>query len=328
MEIIKTENLIKVFRVPKNRKGFINSFKDMLKREWEEVHALKGIDLSINKGEIVGYIGPNGAGKSTTLKIISGVLYPTSGNVVVDGIVPYKNKMENAGKITFLAGQRSILYWDLPVNDTFELMKRVYRIPRDVYKKNLDMFCEILGIGDLLNVPTRMLSLGQRMRADFAAAMLHNPKIVYLDEPTIGLDVVAKDHIRDFIKEINKTRNTTVIITSHDIADIERICNRVIVIDRGELIYSGSINKLKAMYSNKNCILIVKLEDHVDNLQIKGFRVSKNGNVFHVYFDRSKNTASSILYRLLEKKLKVVDFTLNESSLEDTVKYIYNNQGK
>jgi ABC-2 type transport system ATP-binding protein len=324
MEIIRVEDLKKVFQVPKRRQGFLNSFKDLVKREWDYVTALQDINLSIQEGEVVGYIGPNGAGKSTTLKIMSGVLYPTSGSVVVDKIVPYQNKISNAKKITLIAGQRSNLYWDLPIVDTFELMKRIYKIPASTYERNLRMFCDILGIGDLLDTPTRQLSLGQRMRADFVAAMLHDPRIIYLDEPSIGLDVVAKDHIRDFIRQINRERGATIIITSHDIADIERICSRVIVIDHGEIVYSGSIDRLKAIYSNHHCVLNVKLDDHAGCPCIDDLKIEKNGDMICVSFDRAEYTPSAILYKLLERNLKIMDFTLIEPSLEDTVKIIYN----
>lgn len=328
MEIIKVEGLKKVYRVPKRRPGFLNSFKDLIKKEWESVTALKGIDLSINEGEIVGYIGPNGAGKSTTIKIMSGILYPTSGIVVVDGLVPYEKKKENARRITLIAGQRSVLYWDLPVVDTFELMKRIYKIPDDIYKKNLDMFSEILDINQLMDVPTRQLSLGQRMRADFVAAMLHNPRIIYLDEPTIGLDIIAKEHIREFIKHINRERKATIILTSHDIADIERICSRVVVIDHGEIIYSGTINTLKDKYIQANRILRVKLEDKITAFKLDGIRVERNEEAFDIYFNRENYSPTNILDKLLENRLKVVDFTLIEPSLEETVKLIYKSRGK
>ncbi len=325
MEIIKIENLKKTYQIAKRREGFLNNFKDLIKKEWEYKTALKGIDTSIAEGEIVGYIGPNGAGKSTTIKIMSGILYPSSGNVVVDGIVPYENKRVNAKKISLIAGQKSNLYWDLPIIDTFQLMKRIYKISDSLYKHNLDLFCETLDIKPLLNIPTRQLSLGQRMRADFAVSMLHNPKIVYLDEPTIGLDVVAKDRIREFIKSINDSRNTTIIITSHDIVDIEKICDRVIIIDNGELIYSGDIKTLKEQYSNKNCIMHVKFDGNVESLSLENYIIEKDEDGFCIYFDRTINTPSQILYKLLEDGKKIFDFTLTEPSLEDTIKMIYKN---
>ncbi|MEF2965941.1 ATP-binding cassette domain-containing protein [Paenibacillus sp. M1] len=323
MEIIRVQNLSKDYKIAKPRKGAYGVIRDMVKREWEYSTALNNVSFSIDEGEIVGYIGPNGAGKSTTLKIISGVLYPTSGDVRVDGIVPYRNKKENASKIALIAGQRSNLYWDLPVIDSFNLMKTIYKIPKTVYDDNMDKFCDILGIGPLLKMPVRQLSLGQRMRADFAVALLHNPRIVYLDEPTIGLDVVAKDSIRDFIKQVNKERKTTIMLTSHDIADIERVCNKVIVLDKGSIIFSGEISKLKQEYGSKYCVMNVSFEDRHPELYLQGMKITENNGIYSIHFDRSHHSPSSVLSMLLEKGLKIVDFTLTESSLEDTIKEIY-----
>lgn len=324
MEIIQVENLEKIFKIPVKRNGLLHSFKDLIRREWTIKVALRDINLSINAGEIVGYIGPNGAGKSTTIKILSGVLYPTSGKVLVNGIVPHKNRIENAKRIGLITGQKTALYWDLPVADTFELMKRIYRIPTEKYKKNLDMFNDIMGIGAILDVPVRQLSLGQRMRADIVAALLHDPDIIYLDEPTIGLDIVAKDNVRDFIKAINKERGVTVIITSHDIADIERLCHKVTVIDNGTLIYSGDIDNLKNKFNNQKGILRVLLDNVIDEIELPGCEIKSEDNYLHIYYDRTRNSPSLILTELLEKGYKVKDLSINEQGLEEVVKEIYN----
>jgi len=284
---------------------------------------LADISFSINEGDIVGYIGPNGAGKSTTIKIMAGILYPTSGQVTVNEVIPYKEKVRNAKEISLIAGNRSNLYWDLPIIDTFELMKRIYKISDKKYKQNLDLLSEVIGIKDLHTVPARQLSLGQRMRADFVASMLHDPKIVYLDEPTIGLDIVAKDHIREFIKTVNSEKRTTVIITSHDIADIERICNRVIVIDYGKIIYSGNIDNLNSEYNNNKCIMKIKLEDKAESFNLEGFDVKQVNDMYSISFERKKITPSGMLNLLLEKGYKIIDFSLTEPSLEDTIKAIY-----
>lgn len=324
MEIIHVENLEKVYKIPKKRDGIVNSLKDLVKREWDLKTALRDINLSINEGEIVGYIGPNGAGKSTTLKILSGVLFPTSGTVLVKGIIPYKNRIENAKIIALIAGQKTNLYWDLPVIDTFELMRRIYKIPYELYRKNLGMFNDIIGIGELLNVPARQLSLGQRMRADIVAALLHNPDIIYLDEPTIGLDIVAKDKIRDFIKMINKERGVTAIITSHDIADIERLCHKVTVIDNGSLIYSGDIDNLMNKYGTQKSVLRILADNNIECIELLGCDVKKEDDYFNISFDRIELSPSMVLSKLLEKGLKIKDFILNEQSLEEVVKEIYN----
>ncbi|MCQ1531103.1 ABC transporter ATP-binding protein [Lutispora saccharofermentans] len=323
MEVIKVENLKKVYRIPKRREGFLNTFKDLIKHEYEDKTALADISFSINEGDIVGYIGPNGAGKSTTIKIMAGILYPTSGQVTVNEVIPYKEKVRNAKEISLIAGNRSNLYWDLPIIDTFELMKRIYKISDKKYKQNLDLLSEVIGIKDLHTVPARQLSLGQRMRADFVASMLHDPKIVYLDEPTIGLDIVAKDHIREFIKTVNSEKRTTVIITSHDIADIERICNRVIVIDYGKIIYSGNIDNLNSEYNNNKCIMKIKLEDKAESFNLEGFDVKQVNDMYSISFERKKITPSGMLNLLLEKGYKIIDFSLTEPSLEDTIKAIY-----
>jgi ABC-2 type transport system ATP-binding protein len=324
MEIIRVENLEKVYKIPMKREGFFNLFKDLIHRKWTTKVALKDINLFVNAGEIVGYIGPNGAGKSTTIKILAGVLHPTSGKVEVNGIVPFKNRIENAKRIALIAGQRTNLYWDLPVVDTFELMKRVYKIPAEQYKKNIDLFNDIMGIGQLLHVPARQLSLGQRIRADFVAALLHNPDIVYLDEPTIGLDIVAKDKVRDFIKTINKERGVTIIITSHDITDIERLCHKVTVIDNGSLIYSGDIDNLKNMYSSQKSCLRVLLDNSIDSLELQDCIVTKEDEYFSIQLDKSEFSASSVLTELLEKGYRIKDLHINEQGLEEVVKEIYN----
>ena len=328
MEVIQVENLKKVYRIPKKREGILNSFRDLIKREWDFKVALKDINFSINEAEIVGYIGPNGAGKSTTIKILSGVLYPTSGNVLVRGITPYKNRIENAKRIALITGQKTNLYWDLPVVDTFELMRRIYKIPSEQYQKNLKLFNEIIGIGELLNIPARQLSLGQRMRADIVAALLHNPDIIYLDEPTIGLDILAKDKIRDFIKMLNKERGVTVIITSHDIADIERLCHKVIVIDNGSLIYSGDIDNLKNKYSTRKSVIHVLVENNIDGIELPGCDVKREDNYFTINFDRIQFSSSAIISQLLEMGLKIKDLNIIEQGLEDVVREIYNSSGK
>lgn len=328
MEIIKVEHLEKVYKIPAKRKNVFDAFKNLIKREWTEKVALKDINFSINAGDITGYIGPNGAGKSTTIKILAGILYPTSGKVMVNGIIPYKSRMENAKRIALITGQRTNLYWDLPIIDTFELMRRIYKIPHEQYKKNLELFNDIIGIGDLLNIPARQLSLGQRMRADIVAALLHNPSIIYMDEPTIGLDIVAKDKIRDFIKILNKERFVTVIITSHDIADIERLCNRVIVIDNGSMIYSGDIDNLKLQYGMQKCNLRIVLDDAVDSIELPGCEIKREDNYFDICFERSKLLPSTVLSMLLDKGLKVKDFSLNEQGLEEIVKEIYHSSDR
>ena len=245
MAIIEVKELSKVFKIKKREPGFVGALKGLFSNVYEEKKAVDNISFNIDEGEIVGYIGPNGAGKSTTIKILVGILTPTFGQVEVKGIIPYNNRQENARNIGVVFGQRTQLWWDIPVSETLDLLRHMYKVPLDVYKKNLELFTDILGIDKFIHTPVRQLSLGQRMRADICAALLHNPPIVYLDEPTIGLDVVVKENIRTFIKEINRQRKTTVLLTTHDVSDIEKLCSRVMVIDKGQIMYDGSLELLK-----------------------------------------------------------------------------------
>src|SRR6202171_4290543 len=241
MAIIATRELRKVFRAVKRHPGALGALRTLLSREYVDRVAVEGVSMSLEAGELVGYIGPNGAGKSTTIKMLTGILVPTSGEVVVAGLGPYRERERHARNIGVVFGQRSQLYWDLPLIESFELLRAIYNVPRARYKANMAHFTELLEMGEFLNTPVRQLSLGQRMRGDFAAAMLHDPEILYLDEPTIGLDVVAKEAIREFIGSVNRDRGTTVILTTHDLADVERLSKRIILIDEGRVIFDGRL---------------------------------------------------------------------------------------
>src|SRR5947209_13239758 len=243
--IIRTHDLRKTFRTPKRRPGVAGALRTLFSREYEDKIAVRDVNMELESGELVGYIGPNGAGKSTTIKMLTGILVPTSGTIEVSGLVPYERRNENARNIGVVFGQRSQLYWDLPLVESFELLRSIYDVPRARYLENMQHFAEILDLERFLATPVRQLSLGERMRGDFAAAMLHDPKIVYLDEPTIGLDVVAKESIREFIGSVNRERGTTVILTTHDLADVDRLSRRIILIDEGTVIYDGSLERLR-----------------------------------------------------------------------------------
>ena len=248
MAMIRVENLVKTYNIIQKESGLFGYFKNLIKPKYKEFDAVKGINFSIEEGELVGYIGENGAGKSTTIKMLTGLLTPTSGKVVVNNIEPYKKRIENNKNIGAVFGQKTQLWWDLPVIESFRLIKKMYKIPEGEYRKNLKKFTEILELDELLEKQVKNLSLGQKMRCEIAAAFLHNPKIVYLDEPTIGLDVFVKENIRKFIKEINKEKNVTVILTTHDLKDIEDVCDRIILLDKGQIIYDGSKQKFKDTY--------------------------------------------------------------------------------
>lgn len=242
--MIEVKNICKNYRVAKRETGFCAAWRSFLHREYEVVHALDHISFSIEDGEMVGYIGPNGAGKSTTIKILSGVLTPESGQCTVNGRIPWKNRIAHVSEIGVVFGQRSQLWWDVPVADSFELLRDIYRIPAANYKNNLEELVALLNLEELLKIPTRQLSLGQRMRCEIAASLLHDPSILFLDEPTIGLDAVSKLAVRKFILDRNKNHGTTVILTTHDMQDIEALTNRVILIGRGRVLLDGGISML------------------------------------------------------------------------------------
>lgn len=251
MPFIELEKLEKVFTV-RRRAG-------LLRREKKEVRAVDGISFAVERGQMVGYIGPNGAGKSTTIKMLTGILTPTGGRLRVAGIDPARERTRLAQRIGVVFGQRTTLWWDLPLKDSYRLAHRMYRIPDARYRENLDRCVDLLQLGDLLDVPVRQLSLGQRMRGDIAAALLHDPEVLYLDEPTIGLDVVSKARVRDFLRHLNAERGTTVLLTTHDLTDIEQLCSRVMVIDHGRLMYDGELAGLHAVGESERQ-LVVDLE--------------------------------------------------------------------
>lgn len=250
MSFIEVKDLCKDYKIAKSEKGIGGAIKSLFHREYIVKEAVKNVSFSIDKGEVVGYIGLNGAGKSTTLKMLSGVLIPTSGTVTVGGIVPYKNRKENAKHIGVVFGQRSQLYWDLPISDTFDLYENLYAVPKERFRKNCDYFIDLLDMKDFINQPVRQLSLGQKMKANIAIAMLHDPDVLYLDEPTIGLDVTSKKVLRDAIKNINAEKKTTIILTTHDMDDIEAVCRRLIMIDQGQKLFDGTLEDFRAKYNS------------------------------------------------------------------------------
>lgn len=243
--MITMEHVHKSYRIAKRNAGFGEAWKSFFHRKYETIHALNDVSFTIRDGEMVGYIGPNGAGKSSTIKILSGILTPDDGTVLVDGKVPYKNRIEHVSRIGVVFGQRSQLWWDVPIIDSFELLKDIYRIPDSQYKENLEELTELLNLGELVRSPARQLSLGQRMRCEIAASLLHQPRILFLDEPTIGLDAVSKLAVRDFILKQNKIHGTTVLLTTHDMQDIEALASRIILIGKGRILMDGSLEDIK-----------------------------------------------------------------------------------
>ena len=322
MPIIETRDLRKVFRSLKRTPGALGALRTLFSRTYEEKAAVEGISMALESGELVGYIGPNGAGKSTTIKMLSGILVPTSGDVRVAGLVPARERTRNARNIGVVFGQRSQLYWDLPLIESFELLRAIYAIPAQRYRANLAEFTELLELGEFLQTPVRQLSLGQRMRGDFAAAMLHDPKIVFLDEPTIGLDVVAKEAIRTFIAEVNRGRGTTFILTTHDLADVEKLCRRIVLIDKGALIYDGEIERIKAQYGTHRT-LVVELGDAPGEIDVPDAELeSRVGNVARLRFDRT-TVSADVLIRRVADRYCVNDLSIEEPELESIIRRIY-----
>lgn len=243
--MIQAEHLQKTFRVRKRNAGFKNAAKAFFSREYEEIHALNDVSFRIADGEAVGYIGPNGAGKSSTIKILSGILTPDSGTCVIDGRVPWKDRRAHVSQIGVVFGQRSQLWWDVPVIDSFELIRDIYAVAEDVYKRNLRDLTDLLNLSEILKTPARSLSLGQRMRCEIAASLLHDPRILFLDEPTIGLDAVSKIAVREFVLDMNKRRGTTVILTTHDMQDVEALAQRVLLIGKGRILLDGTLDDIR-----------------------------------------------------------------------------------
>ena len=331
--MIRVENLSKEFKSNKKYPGFKGAIKSFFSTEYINKKAVDDISFEINDGEIVGYIGANGAGKSTTIKMMTGILTPTSGRVYVNNLVPYENREENAKNIGVVFGQKTQLWWDLPISETFSLLKDIYDVSDADFEERMKFLKEVLGLEEFFLSPVRTLSLGQRMRADLAAALIHNPQVIYLDEPTIGLDVVVKENVRKAIKEINLKYGTTIILTTHDLDDIEELCNRIIIIDKGKKIYDGEIKGVKEEYGYLATVEIqVKEEISLESLNIfddiykdKDFKIDFKENKLFITFNINKISSSEIISRVM-KKITVVDFAVKETSIEDIVKKMYKNE--
>lgn len=322
MSIIEVKNLVKIYKTIEKEDGLIGYFKNLVKPKYKEFQAVKSVNFNIEEGELVGYIGENGAGKSTTIKMLTGLLTPTSGKVVVNGIIPNEKRIENNKNIGAVFGQKTQLWWDLPVIESFRLIKKMYKIPENEYSKNLKKFTEILDLEDLLEKQVKNLSLGQKMRCEIAATFLHNPKIVYLDEPTIGLDVFVKENIRKFIKDINKEKKTTVILTTHDLKDIEDICDRIILLDKGQIIYDGEKQKFKDTYG-KYVISEFIIKDKKDNIILNNAEIiEQTENKLKIKFSHDETTIVKIMDEI-SQFCNIEDIHMKEAELEDILKEIY-----
>lgn len=331
--MIRVENLSKDFKINKKYAGFKGAIKSFFTSEYTVKKAVDNISFEIDDGEIVGYIGANGAGKSTTIKMMTGILKPTNGIVSVNGLLPYEDREKNAKNIGVVFGQKTQLWWDLPISETFSLLKDIYDVSDEDFNERMSFLKEVLELDEFFLSPVRTLSLGQRMRADLAAALIHNPKVIYLDEPTIGLDVVVKERVRKAIKEINEKYNTTIILTTHDLNDIEELCSRIIIIDKGKKIYDGEINGVKEKFGYLTTVEIqIKEEINLENFnefnEMKDdceFKLNFNENKLSITFNKNKISSSEIIGRVM-KKLSVIDFAVKETSIEDIVKKMYRNE--
>ena len=293
-----------------------------VRRRREAVHAVAGISFTVGAGEMVGYIGPNGAGKSTTIKMLTGILVPSGGHIRVAGLDPSRRRVELARRIGVVFGQRTQLWWDLPLRDSFDLLRYVYRVPARRHAENLAGFVDLLDLGPFLDTPVRQLSLGQRMRGDLTAALLHDPEIVYLDEPTIGLDVVSKAHVRDFLTRVNAERGTTVLLTTHDLSDIERLCRRVMIIDHGRLLYDGGLEAVRARLGGERT-LVVDLEEPAAPLVVAGATVVRtDGPRQWLRFHRGEISAAELVGRVMATS-RVVDLAIEEPDIEEVVRRLY-----
>ena len=286
------------------------------------MRAVDGLSFAVERGAIVGYIGPNGAGKSTTVKLLTGILVPSAGRVSVAGLIPAKQRITLARRIGAMFGQRVQLWWDLPLIDSFDLLRHIYRIPEERYRQNLTEFRELLELDPFLRTPVRQLSLGQRIRGEVVAAMLHDPEVVFLDEPTIGLDVVAKQRVREFLTAANRERGVTVMLTTHDLADIERLCSRILILDRGRLVYDGGLEALKARYGGERT-LVVDLEESGPALRVTDARVTRvDGPRQWIAFDRERTNAARLAAEVASQAA-LRDLTVEEPDIEDVVRRIY-----
>jgi ABC-2 type transport system ATP-binding protein len=320
--IIDVKGLRKSFKVSKRDEGFGAAFKSLWNRKYETVNGVDGIDLQIRKGEIRGLIGPNGAGKSTTIKILSGILHPEEGEVNVMGFVPWQERQKFVKHLGVVFGQKSQLWWDLPAIDTLSLNREMYKIPARRYKELIDYFKELLNIQDVLYKPVRQLSLGERMKCEFVCAMLHEPPLVFLDEPTIGLDIISKESIRKFIKQVNEDLQTSFILTTHDLSDLENLCEKVTIINKGRVVYNDSMGNLGKYFSQKK-IIDVQFHEKQSKALLEGYTLLSSDELSAtIEIDLTEQDLRQFVYELLGR-LPVQDINIRNIPIEDVIKEIY-----
>lgn len=324
-ELILVDQVYKSFKIRKREKSIMQTIKQMVRPEYEKKQAVNGLSFAIKEGGMVGFVGPNGSGKSTTVKMLSGILYPDEGTIQVAGYTPYKQRQKFVKNIGVVFGQKSQLSWDLPCIESFDLLRHIYQIPQELYEYNLQRFTKLLDMESFIEQPVRQLSLGQRMRADIAASLIHSPKIVFFDEPTIGVDVVGKERIREFLVELNQTDHITMLFTTHDMQDIEKTCNRIMIIDHGSKIYDGSIDHMKDVYGKQRKIDI--LLEHKCEIQpiekvISEYIISGGVEKLRLTFDKENVDVNHLMKQVLDT-YPVKDLSLLEPEVEGIIRDIY-----
>ncbi|MCG2688534.1 ABC transporter ATP-binding protein, partial [Candidatus Parcubacteria bacterium] len=321
MAVIELKNLKKFYKVHQKEPGLLGSLKSLVKRKYYDVKAVDNVSFEIEEGELVGFIGPNGAGKTTTLKCLSGLLYPTSGEVSVLGFNPWDRKTQFLKQISLVMGQKNQLWWDLPAIETFNLNKEIYEVPDKQYKKILDEMVQLLEVEDILKVQVRKLSLGQRMKCELIASLLHSPKVLFLDEPTIGLDVIMQKKIRDFVREYNKRYNATVILTSHYMGDVEELCQRVIIIDKGTLVFDGQLSEIIQKYADHKLVSLILNKEVDPKVVAKVFPV-KEFNYPKLVLMVKREQVASLTARALQE-LPVADLSIEDPAIEDVIRELF-----
>jgi ABC-2 type transport system ATP-binding protein len=322
--IIQVHALTKSFKIYSGQKSLVKTVTKFFSSNYRVVEAVKELSFTVAPGEILGYVGPNGAGKSTSIKMLTGILTPSSGEVLVNALSPHQHRRANARQIGVVFGQRTQLWWDLPLLDSFELLRHIYKISATQYRRNLDIFRELLDLDSFINTPVRQLSLGQRMRGDIAAALLHNPSILYLDEPTIGLDVVAKERLRNFVRTINQEQGVTVILTTHDMSDIEQLCQRLIIIDKGSLIYDGSLEEIRQKFGKYRTLVVDLAPDYGGGaLQVEDATELRSEGLRHwLQFNRDAVSAATLIGRVAAH-YNLQDLSIEEPEIEAIIRGIY-----
>ncbi len=320
--MIELSHINKTFKVVRRGKGVAAAAKAMFHREYKQVHALNDVSFRINKGEIVGYIGPNGAGKSTSIKVMSGILVPESGHCEIMGFTPWKQRREYVRHIGVVFGQRTQLWWDVPIRDSFDLLQSIYKVPSEAFSRTLEMLTETLGLSEFLQTPLRQLSLGQRMRAEIAGSLLHSPEILFLDEPTIGLDAVSKLAVRQFIKRLNEERRVTVILTTHDMHDIEALTDRVMLIGKGQILHDGSMEGIKHRFDTYRTLTLT-FAPHIEPVPLEHAELLNWSSERAVYrLDTARASVSDAITEL-GSQLNILDMTSENPPVEEIIAELY-----